>query len=391
MPISVTTGDPAARAKTSADLRYGGQEEAVKRAIAALNVSRQADQAAIDTYGAKGKTAINETFADLTQNLGINRAQTAQDLGIQAQNVGQGYRDAQSVAEAARAQGADRLAQLFNGNSAFQSGSLAAAQDPIEALAAKIIGSQAQNDATVTGNLQTWAAQQDALLGAGIAGAGRDKSNRLGSFESELLKAIADSRNSATNNEYSLNEKLLGLLQERGAYTADAAANFADTAFGQQLEAAKFNLSESEAAAQAASRAAQLALSSDENNWRRGLAEREASKTDNTDYWKQLDYDLRKQGVNQDSAQWLATQGQQDFANRMGVVELLAQAEQNGTTPQVLQYLESQGIIPPSTASANAAPAVMDAARKAQTWNSRGYSGPKPGTLTAAEARRYTG
>ena len=155
MPISVTTGDPAARAKTSADLRYGGQEEAVKRAIAALNVSRQADQAAIDTYGAKGKTAINETFADLTQNLGINRAQTAQDLGVQAQNVGQGYRDAQSVAEAARAQGAERLAQLFNGNSAFSSGSLAAAQDPIEALAAKIIGSQAQNDATVTGNLQT--------------------------------------------------------------------------------------------------------------------------------------------------------------------------------------------------------------------------------------------
>lgn len=323
MPVSITPGDPNARAQNAAQLRYGGQEDAIKRAIQSLAVTRAADEAAINTYGAGGRGAINTTFDELAGNLGINREQTKRDLGTQANIVGQGYRDANSIAEAARQQAVANLQGLAGSNSAFQSANLAEAASPIEALAARIIGQNAMSDATTTGNLQTWAGQQDALLGAGMAGAERDRSNRLSGFESELLAALAQAKNNASKSEYDYNARLLDLINERGAFTADAAANFADTAFGQQLQAAQLNLQEQEAAAQAASRAAQLALASDENNWKRGLAEREASKQDTSEYWRQLDYGLKKDALAQESSRYLDQQRQQELENQTRIAAML--------------------------------------------------------------------
>lgn len=350
MPISVSTGDPNARAANAAQLRYGGQEDAIARAVASLNVSRQADQAALDQYGVGGRGAINATFDDLASNLGINRAQTAQDLGTQANLVGQGYRDAQAIAEAARAQGAANLQSLFNSNVSYQGGSLAEAQSPIESLAAKIIGSQAQNDATVTGNLRNWAAQQDALLGAGISGAQRDRSNRLSGFESELLRALAESRNAATNEEYDLQAQLLDLLNERGAFTADAAANFADTAFGQQLQAAQYNLSEQAQMAEAAARAASMSQAATESDWRRALAEREQSfqetQASKEDPWKALQYDLAKRGVALDERSFLSSEENRRNETAMALTEFLANSGVIGGDDQqsILDFMASQGL-----------------------------------------------
>jgi hypothetical protein len=323
MPVTVSSTDPNARAQNAAQLKYGGQEDAIKRAIQSLAVTRAADEAAINIYGTGGRGAINTTFDELAGNLGINREQTKKDLGTQANIVGQGYRDANSIAEAARQQAVANLQGLAGSNSAFQSADLGAAASPIEALAARIIGQNAMSDATTTGNLQTWAGQQDALLGAGMAGAERDRSNRLSGFESELLAALAAAKNNASKSEYDYNARLLDLINERGAFTADAAANFADTAFGQQLQAAQLNLQEQEAASSAASRAAQLALASDENNWKRGLAEREASKPDTSEYWKQLEYGLKKDALAQDSSRYLDQQNQQNLENQTRIAAML--------------------------------------------------------------------
>ena len=289
MPISVPNSDPVARAQQSAQLKYGGQEDAVKRAISSLAVTRAADQAAINQYGDSGRGAINTTFDELLGNLGVNRERAAADLNTQANLVGQGYRDANQIAEAARQQGASNLAGLVGNSNTFSAEQLAAAQSPLETLAARIIGDNAQNDATTTGNLRTWAAQHDALRGAGMDDARRDKSNRLSGFESELLGSLAKSKNDATNQEFDFESALLDLLNERGAYTADQANSISDMLFNQQLQAAQYNLSEQEAMSQAAARNSASSMASDELAWRKQQAAEAGMDMEN--YWKQMAFD----------------------------------------------------------------------------------------------------
>ena len=295
MPITVPNSDPVARAQQSAQVKYGGQEDSIKRAIASLAVTRAADQAAINQYGDSGRGAINTTFDELLSNLDVNRGRAAADLNTQANLVGQGYREANQVAEAARQQGAANLGALAGSSNTFSADQLAAARSPLEALAARIIGDNAQNDATTTGNLRTWAAQHDALRGAGMDDARRDKSNRLSGFEGELLSSIAKSKNDATNQEYDFQSALLDLLNERGAYTADQANSIADLLFNQQLQAAQYNLSEQEAGSAAASRNASNSLAAKELAWKMG--QEEGFDWDN--YWKQVavDQDNAKMGI----------------------------------------------------------------------------------------------
>ena len=289
MPITVPNSDPVARAQQSAQVKYGGQEDSIKRAIASLAVTRAADQAAINQYGDSGRGAINTTFDELLSNLDVNRGRAAADLNTQANLVGQGYREANQVAEAARQQGAANLGALAGSSNTFSADQLAAARSPLEALAARIIGDNAQNDATTTGNLRTWAAQHDALRGAGMDDARRDKSNRLSGFEGELLSSIAKSKNDATNQEYDFQSALLDLLNERGAYTADQANSIADLLFNQQLQAAQYNLSEQEAASAAAARNSASRTANDELAWRKQQAAEAGMDMEN--YWKQLAFE----------------------------------------------------------------------------------------------------
>jgi hypothetical protein len=327
MPITVSAQDPAARAATAAELKYGAQQSAIQRAIESLAGTRAADEAAINQYGTGGRNAINQTFDQLFGNLETNRQLTQDNLGKQVQSIGSGYREANQIAELARAQAADRLNKTFGNNRAYSAGSLADAMSPIEQLAAQVIGENANSDATWTGNLKNWAAQQDAFSQMGIAGAQRDKSNRLSGFESELLRALAAAKNQASEQEFDLQGNLLDTISERGSFQVDKTGEYLDQLFGQNLAAAQFNLSEQEAAAQAADRAAARALQERAQSF-------EESQVGRDDIWKQLGYDLdvrRQDASEQDQLRdWLAGQQQMSSAEKQYVANYLQEAYNAG-------------------------------------------------------------
>lgn len=357
MPISVTTGDPVARANTAADLKYNAQQDAVKRAIAQLGISSKANEAAINQYGASGRGAIGDTFGQLFGNLATNRQLTAADLGTQVNQIGQGYRDASAVGQAAADQGVEVLRQLAGNNPNYSPDMVAQAANPIVALAARQIANNANSDATTTGNLKNWAAQQDAILRAGEAGAQRDKSNRLSAFETDLMNQLAGNKNNALTQEGDLQSKLLALLNERGAYTADAAANFADTAFGQQLQAAGYNLDEANAVRQAQQAQAQLAMqaaaqqqSASENAWKQAMAERQYNDNKGQDSaaaaQQAFENELKLKALGIDTAKFAADQNARQQQTALSVGSLLNDAYGGGTDAQILAYLQSQGLIP---------------------------------------------
>lgn len=360
MPISVTTGDPVARANTSADLKYNGQQDAVKRAIAQLGISTAANEAAINQYGNSGRGAINDTFNQLFGNLATNRQLTAADLGTSAANVGQGYRDASAVGQAASDAAVAQLNQLAGNNINYTQQDLAGAANPIVALAARQIANNANSDATTTGNLKNWAAQQDSILRAGEAGAQRDKSNRLSSFETDLMNQLAGNKNNALTQEGDLQSKLLQILGERGAYTADAAANFADTAFGQQLQAANYNLSEADsirqaqqAQAQLAAQAAAQAQNAQESSWKQSLAERQYADSQKPNAQQAFENEMKLKALGIDTAKLAMDQKHQQDQNALSVGSLLNDAYGGGTDQQILAYLQSQGLIPTATSGPN--------------------------------------
>lgn len=358
MAIEVFGGDPNARAKVAADVKYGAQQSAVERAIAALAGQRQADEAGINKYGELGRNAIGQTFDQLVGNLETNRQMVNRDLGIQVDSVGQGFRDANSIAEAARQRALDNLAKTYGGNQAYSTTDIAKYQDPIETLAAQVLGENARNDATFTGNLKNWAAQQDAMMQAGISGAGRDRSNRLAGFETELLAALAEARNQRSKEEYGYQGQLLDLIGERGSFEASAGADFQDRIFDQGMQAAQYNLSEQGQLADQAYKRAQLAQAANEMAMRADLARAEAQRADkannNQDYWKQLEYELKLKGLDTETARWLAEQEQQGFQNKMGISSFLSQGfgtddlgNPIDNTSSYRKILEGMGLLAP--------------------------------------------
>lgn len=358
MPLQVTGGDPNARAQVATDLKYGAQQSVIERAIAALAGQQQANEAGINTYGQQGRAGIGQSFDQLVGNLETNRALVNRDLGIQTENIGQGFRDANSIAEAARTRALDNLDQLYGGNKAYSTTDVAKYRDPIETLAAQVMGENAKADATFTGNLANFAAQQDAIMRSGIGGAQRDRSNRLASFENELLRAISESKNQFSQREFDLNSELANLLNERGSFQAVTAADYIDQLFGQTLQAAQYNLSEQAQASEDAYRRAQIAESQAERAQRGALARAEAQRADksanNNDYWKQLEYELKLKGLDSETARWLAEQEQQNFSNKMGISSFLSQGigvdEMTGqavdNTDVYERILQGMGVIP---------------------------------------------
>lgn len=263
MPISVPSYDVNARAKTAADVKYGGAEAQINRAVDSAKMQEIAQKAALDQYGAAGRGVIGSTFNDLYGNLQANITDTAAQLGNQADIVGRGYRDATTLAQTARQQSQDRLAGLA-GTIGLNQVQQAENLSPIEQLTNKIVGENAQYDATRTGNLRTWAGQQDALLREGLSQSRREGADRASSFENELVAALADLQARSTNQQYGLQGSLLDLLKERGAFQTGVADDYIDQLFGQQMQAAQYNLSEQEAQSQAAARSLQSALAEKE-------------------------------------------------------------------------------------------------------------------------------
>lgn len=327
MPISAPSFDPNARAKTAADVKYGAAEAQINRSIESARMQEAAQRAALDQYGAAGRQVIGDTYNQLYGNLEENRADTERQLGTQVQSVGQGYRDAASLADQARADSAQRLARLA-GTIGLSNAGLADVSTGIEQLAARILGNSAQDDATRSGNLRTWAAQQDAFLRQGQAQAQREGAERKGSFEDELIQALAKLQADARNQEYGLQGSLLDLLNERGAFQTSAADQYVNELFGQQLQAAQYNLGEQDAISQAAARAAQLEMAQREL----GLKERSYADSQKDDSLKNM----------------LAL-AQNNREERMSGIDYLLKQQQLGKMPDastIDEWAQQQGINP---------------------------------------------
>ncbi len=259
MPVTPPSYDPNARAKTAADVKYGAAEAQLNRSIESARMQEAAQKAALDQYGAAGRQVIGQTYGDLYGNLAENRRDTNAQLGTQVGLVGQGYRDAGALGDQARADSASRLATLA-GTLGLSGQAQSEVNTGVERLAQQILANSAQDDATRSGNLRTWAAQQDAFLGQGEAQARREGADRQGSFEDELVRALAGMQADFREREVNQQGSLLDLLTERGSFQTSAADQYSDNLFSQGLQAFQANLSEQEAMQQAAARQAAQAL-----------------------------------------------------------------------------------------------------------------------------------
>lgn len=308
MPVSAPQYDPNQRAQQAAQVKYGAAEAQINRAIEQGRLQEAAQKAALDQYGAGGRQVIGQTYDQLFGNLAANRTDSANQLGTQVNLVGQGYRDAGALAEQARSDSAARLARLA-GTIHLSGEGQAAASSGMEQLASRILANNAQDDATRSGNLRTWAAQQDAFLGQGQAQAQREGAERKSSFENELVRALSELQADARNFEYGQQGSLLDLLNERGAFTVSAANDYNDQLYNQMLQAAQFNLGESEAQAQAQRAAAAQAMAERELGLKERSYEEGKQRDSLADYLAlsqeqraqkgfDLDYQLKTRGMN---------------------------------------------------------------------------------------------
>lgn len=312
MPITPPNTDVNARAANATAVKYGASEAQLNRAIDAAKMQEIAQKAALDQYGAAGRQAIGQTYTDLYSNLAANKADTVNQLGTQVDQVGRGYRDANQLVQTARDASQQRLSDLA-GRIGRGGDSVAAGLSPIEDLVNQIVGQNAQSDATRSGNLRTWAAQQEAFMNQGIDQAHRSESERKSSFENELLQSLADLQAKATDTQVGLQGGLLDLLNEKGSFQQSALDQYINELFGQQMQAAQYNLSEQEAQSQAAARAAANDLAAREL----GLKERS--------------YNDSKQGQ---SLQDMLALAQNDRAERSSALENALRQKQLGQVDQ---------------------------------------------------------
>lgn len=283
-------------ARANADLRYGGQQSAIQRRIDALRADTAGNVAALEGYGTTGRNEIGEAYNILDQMLGANRAQSQKDLGTQVDLVGRGYREANDITNLAKDQARSYLGSMAERLGV--QGALPDASSDLENSVAQIVGRNAQNDATTTGNLRTWASQNDQILGRGQALGGQMRASSLSNFETELLDALAGARLEGTKGENQLQGNLLDILNERGAFLTSESARLAQEEWERALQQAQLNQQAQQANAELGLRAAALA---DERS-ARASANQRASKSDELDW--------AKYGLSEKELAW--KMGQQD-------------------------------------------------------------------------------
>src|SRR5882672_8872731 len=148
-------------------LKYDPQQAAIQRQIDAARGQTAANEAGLQTYGTTGRQAIGNVYDTLGSLLTGNRAQSAADLGQQANLVGQGYTQANNYQNSVADQARTRLSALSDQLGAGQAGNFTVQSD-LEKTLGGILGQNAQAQAATTGNLRTWAGQWDQILGNGI-------------------------------------------------------------------------------------------------------------------------------------------------------------------------------------------------------------------------------
>lgn len=383
-------------AQAAADLRYGSQQSALQRKIEAIKAATQADAASLEGYGNRGRAVVDQTYNVLDKYLGQNRTQASQDLGTQVASIGQGYRDAQETANAARTDSRNYLQQLaekIGGQAA-----LPEQMSTVEDTANRIVSRAAQNDATVTGNLKNWAAQNDSILGQGQAIGQQMRADSKSKFETELLRRLGESRLEGIKGQNDMYGRLSDLLNERGSFLTTEMARLADQEYARQLEQAKLQQAAQQANAELALRSAALAS---ENNAR--AASQGRASADDARAMEELKLKQRAQDLAERTAAWQQGSNgnsQQEFDNALSIANVLYGNDPSWAvkdTPGKIADLQALGLLPKAFSPQAVVPAVTAAPVGVNvsdaSWNTKGYSAgirniPK---MSQADARRYTG
>ena len=195
-------------------LKYDPQQAAIQRQIDAARGQTAANEAGLQTYGTTGRQAIGNVYDTLGSLLTGNRAQSAADLGQQADLVGQGYTQANNYQNSVADQARTRLSALSDQLGAGQAGNFTVQSD-LEKTLGGILGQNAQAQAATTGNLRTWAGQWDQILGNGINIGEQTRAKTAGDFETELLKLLGDNKVAGLEGENAMQGKLADILGAR--------------------------------------------------------------------------------------------------------------------------------------------------------------------------------
>ncbi len=334
-------------AQANANLKYGGQEAALKRAMDALRANTDSNVQSLEGYGNTGRNVLGQVYGVLDTKLAQNRQQTGEDLAKQVASIGQGYRDAGNVATAARDDARTYLEQL-----AERTGGQAALPEVmsgVENTASKILGRFAQNDATTTGNLQNWAAQNDSIM-AGTQNIGQQMRADAGSrFENELLNALGGARLEGTKGQNDLQGRLLDILNERGSFLTSELARLASEEWQRQMEQAKLNQAAQQANAELALRSASLAS---ENNARAYSQSRDSKG----DALAQAELELKKRGMSLEENKWRSSLGADgvDTTEAWRLADIMFANDPTWalkTMPEKIADLQALGLMPSSGGS----------------------------------------
>ena len=142
-----------------------------------------------------------------------NRQQSAADIGRQVNLVGAGYDQANAYQQQVANAGQNRinaLAQQLNAGPAQIQ-----AQTQLESTLAGILGQNGQARANATGNLGTWGAQWDQILGNGINIGEQTRAKASSDFETELLKLLGQNKVAGLEGENDLQGRLADILGSR--------------------------------------------------------------------------------------------------------------------------------------------------------------------------------
>lgn len=275
--------DIGAVAQANADLKYGASLDALKRRIASGEQAMLANETALQGYGNTGRGIIGQVYDVLDKSLAENRTNTGQQLQASAQNVGQGYRDAQNVLDAQRNLARDYASQA--GVADNQQAAYAEQQAKLENVFADLIGRNAQNDATWTGNLKNWAGMMDSIFSKG-QDIGRQQRADAGSrFETALLDLLGENRLNAQREATDISGQIAQIMGERGSFLVSEGDRLAQQAWERAIQ-------EAQMAQQAAIAQAEMDLRS------RAMAQESAARSDDS-RWKQMEFDQRNRAFEQ--------------------------------------------------------------------------------------------
>lgn len=209
-------------AKQLTSLKYDPQQAAIANRLQMIGATTQGNIDAINNvYAPKGQQYIGGVYDTLDSQLAANKANAMQQLDIAGNQIGQGYRDAVTLNNAARDESRQYLSNLASGMGAEQYG--AGVSSALEQLVNTLNDRNRTSDATVTGNLRNWSAQQGSIYDQQTGMGKQMRAQSLSDFQNEILKAISQAQLQGSQQETTWDQQLAQILGERGSFLAETA------------------------------------------------------------------------------------------------------------------------------------------------------------------------